>query len=99
MSLKQLERDMAGCSRCSNCKWIPHGQIKSWRFAYGCPSISKYNFHAYSGGGKMIIGLSSLLRAVAQITFLHNFIRKKKIAVCTNIFFVKYAKDVFDIQK
>jgi Fe-S oxidoreductase len=61
MSLKQLERDMAGCSRCSNCKWIPHGQIKSWRFAYGCPSISKYNFHAYSGGGKMIIGLSSLL--------------------------------------
>ncbi len=55
MRLESLKRDMEGCSRCSNCKWIPHLQIKGWRFATVCPSIDRYNFHAYSGGGKMIM--------------------------------------------
>ena len=58
MALEDYKRDMEGCSRCSSCKWVPFNQIKSWRFAYGCPSISRYNFHAYSGSGKMIMGLS-----------------------------------------
>jgi len=35
-------------------------QIKSWRFAKVCPSIDRYNLHAYSGSGKMIIGTSLL---------------------------------------
>jgi Fe-S oxidoreductase len=60
MALKDYERDMEGCSRCSSCKWVPFNQIKSWRFAKNCPSICKYNFHAYSGSGRMIIGLSLL---------------------------------------
>ncbi|RJP33095.1 MAG: (Fe-S)-binding protein [Actinobacteria bacterium] len=60
MALQDMERDMAGCSRCSSCKWIPHNQVKSWRFAQGCPSSTRYSFHAYSGSGKMIMGLSML---------------------------------------
>jgi len=60
MALKDYERDMEGCSRCSSCKWVPFNQIKSWRFAKNCPSICKYNFHAYSGSGRMIIALSLL---------------------------------------
>lgn len=60
MALKDYQRDMEGCSRCSSCKWVPFNQIKSWRFAKNCPSICKYNFHAYSGSGRMIIGLSML---------------------------------------
>ena len=60
MALQDMERDMAGCSRCSSCKWIPQNQVKSWRFAAGCPSIARFNFHAYSGSGKMITGLSLL---------------------------------------
>ena len=60
MALKNLQRDMEGCSRCSVCKFIPMAQVKSWRFAGGCPSIARYNFHAYSGSGRMIIGLSML---------------------------------------
>ncbi len=58
--LKDYEADMLGCSRCSLCKWVALNQIKSWRFAQVCPAIAKYNFHAYSGGGKMVIGLSLL---------------------------------------
>lgn len=60
MALSEYKRDMQGCSRCSSCKWVPFNQVKSWRFSKNCPSISRYNFHAYSGSGKMIMGLSML---------------------------------------
>ena len=60
MSLDQYKSDIESCSRCSLCKWVPLTQIRSWRFAQGCPAIAKYNFHAYSGSGKMIVGLSLL---------------------------------------
>jgi len=75
MVLQDLMPDMNGCSRCSNCKWVPHLQVKSWRFAKVCPSVDRYNFHAYSGGGKMIIGnsvlsnRSSLNDTMAQIVY------------------------------
>lgn len=43
------------------CKFIPLTSIiKSARFAGGCPAIAKFNFHAYSGGGKLILALSLL---------------------------------------
>jgi Fe-S oxidoreductase len=51
---------MEGCSRCSSCKWVPFNQVKSWRFAKNCPSVTRYNFHAYSGSGKMIMANSML---------------------------------------
>ena len=60
MALIDYEKDMMGCSRCSHCKFLPMNQIKSWRFAKNCPAITKYNFHAYSGGGMMAMGLSML---------------------------------------
>ncbi len=60
MRLKELQNDMEGCSRCSSCKWVPFNQIKSWRFAKNCPSVTRYNFHAYSGSGKMIMANSIL---------------------------------------
>lgn len=75
MALSDYQRDMEGCSRCSSCKWVPYNQIKSWRFAKNCPSICRYNFHAYSGSGRMIIGLSMLTGrselndAVAEIIY------------------------------
>ncbi len=67
MSLSALQRDMEGCSRCSNCKWVPHLQIKSWRFAKVCPAVDRYHFHAYSGGGRMIMA-NSLLRDRTRLT-------------------------------
>jgi len=75
MGLKELQNDMEGCSRCSSCKWVPFNQIRSWRFAKNCPSITRYNFHAYSGSGKMIIAnsilqdRSELNEAVAEIVY------------------------------
>ncbi len=67
MALTDYEMDMAGCSRCSSCKWIPFNQIKSWRFAKGCPSVERFSFHAYSGSGKMNMGLS-ILRGRSELT-------------------------------
>jgi Fe-S oxidoreductase len=60
MALTDYARDMEGCSRCASCKWICFDQMKSWRFAKNCPSVSRYNFHAYAGGGRMVMGLSML---------------------------------------
>jgi len=48
------------CCRCSYCKWIPLAQVKSWRFAKGCPSIAYKNFHTYSAGGRLSAALSLL---------------------------------------
>lgn len=60
MALAQYEKDMAACSRCSSCKWMPFNQIKSWRFARNCPALARFSSHPYSGSGKMTMGLSVL---------------------------------------
>jgi len=60
MALSDYERDMEGCSRCASCKWVPLNHMRSWRFAKNCPSITRYDFHAYSGGGRMLMGLSMI---------------------------------------
>lgn len=74
-NLAALKKDMEACSRCSLCKWVPMAQVKSWRFAKMCPSVDRYNFHIYSGGGKMIAAnsvmeeRSELNDAVADIVY------------------------------
>jgi Fe-S oxidoreductase len=60
MSLADLRNDMMRCMRCSECKWIPLAKISNWRFAHSCPSITRYNFHAYAAGGRLAMGLSML---------------------------------------
>jgi Fe-S oxidoreductase len=58
LELKDYMSDMKRCARCSLCKWPPLAQLKSWRFSNMCPSITRYNFHTYSGGGRMALGLA-----------------------------------------
>jgi len=58
MSLEEYIEGAKYCTRGSICKWIPPDFIESWRFAQICPSISRYNFHAYSGGGRVIAAIS-----------------------------------------
>ena len=60
MALEDYWGVMERCSRCSFCKWIPLAQVKSWRFAKGCPSIEYNKFQAYSAGGRLAVGLSLL---------------------------------------
>ena len=62
MALENVEKNALRCLRCSNCKWVPGAHVKSWRFAQICPSIYKYNFHAYSGGGRVITAASILTK-------------------------------------
>src|SRR4030042_24422 len=60
MSLEQYKGDMEMCCRCSACKFIPLQKVKDADFSYVCPSISRYNFHSYCGGGRVNIGASML---------------------------------------
>lgn len=58
LELNDYVGDMKRCARCSICKWPPLAQMKSWRFSQNCPSIARYNFYSYSGGGRMALGLA-----------------------------------------
>lgn len=56
--LSDFREYMVRCARCSNCKFIPQERISNAKYAYSCPSITKYLFHTYSGGGRLITALS-----------------------------------------
>jgi len=60
VALEDYRPDMLRCTRCSYCKWIPFDQIKSWRFAKGCPSVEYNKFQPYSAGGRLAAALSLL---------------------------------------
>jgi len=75
VSLEEYKMDIEGCSRCSSCKWLPQGHIKSWQFAKVCPAFSRYHFNAYSGGGKLqmanslLHGRSEICDEIAEIVY------------------------------
>jgi Fe-S oxidoreductase len=68
------------CTRCSQCKFVP--TIKSQRHASACPSMDYGQFHAFSGGGQLIMGYGllsgdvacsdELLQAVSSCTLCGN---------------------------
>jgi len=58
MALEDYEHDSLRCTRCSYCKWVPWESARHPDFMQGCPSVSKYNFHAYAAGGKFNMALS-----------------------------------------
>jgi len=60
MALKDYRRDMETCCRCSACKFIPFENVKGYNNVNVCPSIGRYNFHAYSGGGRLGLGVAML---------------------------------------
>src|SRR5208337_919676 len=78
MALQDYKADCEGCTRCSVCKWVPFFQVKRGDVQQICPSISKYNFHAYSGGGKLNVAYSIIDRGtkvdktVAEVAYRCN---------------------------
>ncbi|MFX1275591.1 MAG: (Fe-S)-binding protein [Promethearchaeota archaeon] len=64
------------CLRCSICKWIPQLQIKSQKYATICPAIDMYNFHPYSGGGKIILALSLQMGRIKPTEELRDLVYK-----------------------
>lgn len=67
MTLENFLPEADRCSSCSYCKWIPYDQMKSWRFAKNCPSISYNNFNSYSARGRYMIA-RSLLKGQSEYT-------------------------------
>jgi Fe-S oxidoreductase len=64
MALSEFQQDMETCCRCSACKFIPLENVKGFNNVNVCPSISRYNFHAYSGGGRLGIGMAMLEKEI-----------------------------------
>ena len=60
MGLEQYKGDMEMCCRCSACKFIPMQKVNGFQYAKVCPSIARYDFHSYSGGGRVNIGAAML---------------------------------------
>ncbi len=60
MALEDYRADMLRCTRCSYCKWVPFDQMKSGKFAKGCPSVEYNRFQPYSAGGRLAAALSLL---------------------------------------
>ena len=60
MALEDYQGDMEMCCRCSTCKFVPLQRVQGRQHSYVSPSISRYNFHAYSGGGRLNIAVGML---------------------------------------
>ncbi|OGO30753.1 MAG: hypothetical protein A2Z29_03620 [Chloroflexi bacterium RBG_16_56_11] len=60
MALKDYRRDMETCRRCSPCKFMPLEKVTGFDRINVCPSISRYDFHSYSAGGRMVMGTALL---------------------------------------
>jgi Fe-S oxidoreductase len=93
MSLEQYAGDMAMCCRCSACKFIPLQKVKGSAFSYVCPSISRYNFHAYSGGGRVNIGTAALKNGMNYTDRLLHIVYNCQLCGACDIS-CKYAMDM-----
>jgi Fe-S oxidoreductase len=60
MALEEYRIDMETCRRCSPCKFMPLELVKGFERVNVCPSISRYEFHSYCGGGRMVMGTALL---------------------------------------
>ena len=60
MALEDYRYYMETCRRCSVCKFMPFEKVARHERVNVCPSISKYEFHTYCGGGRMVMGTALL---------------------------------------
>jgi Fe-S oxidoreductase len=76
MDEEEYKKMIKQCLRCSICKWIPQIQIKSQKYATCCPAIDMYNYHPYSGGGKIILALAYELGFIKPSEELRDIVYK-----------------------
>jgi Fe-S oxidoreductase len=74
MGLEQYEGDINMCCRCSACKFIPMQVVSDARYSYVCPSIARYNFHAFSGGGRLNIASAMLKNKITYNSLLRDIV-------------------------
>jgi Fe-S oxidoreductase len=93
MALERCRADMEMCCRCSICKFIPLEKVTNFQHASVCPSIARYNFHAYSGGGRLSMGVALLeKRFDYSDTFLNIIYNCQMCGACDVS--CKYAMDM-----
>jgi Fe-S oxidoreductase len=93
MSLEQYAGDMGMCCRCSACKFVPMQKVKGSDYSYACPSIARYNFHAYSGGGRVNIGSAALKNGMKYTDKLLHIVYNCQMCGACDIS-CKYAMDM-----
>jgi len=64
LALEDYRGDMEMCCRCSICKFVPLEKLTEYKHSYVCPSVARYDFHAYCGGGKLSAGVALLEKRV-----------------------------------
>ena len=93
MALEEYAGDMNMCCRCSACKFIPLQQVKGYAHANVCPSISRYNFHFYAGGGRLNMGAAGLKNGFKYVPrFLDSIYNCQLCGACDVS--CKYAMDM-----
>jgi Fe-S oxidoreductase len=55
MTLEEWRSDADMCCRCSACKFVPLERVEHAAYSYGCPSVAKNKFHAYSAAGRLAV--------------------------------------------
>ena len=93
MALKDYQGDMEMCCRCSACKFIPMQKVNGSDYSYACPSIARYNFHAYSGGGRMNIGTAAVKNGMNYTDKLLDIVYNCQLCGACDIS-CKYAMDM-----
>jgi Fe-S oxidoreductase len=93
MALEDFREDMEMCNKCSICKFIPLEKVRGDRPANVCPSISRYNFNAYSGGGRLNIGVAMLENRLEYTDKLKHIIYNCQMCGACDVS-CKYALDM-----
>jgi Fe-S oxidoreductase len=93
MGLEKYRGDLAMCHRCSACKFIPMQRITNKEFSYVCPSIAKYNFHIYSGGGRLNIAKAGLQKGFQYSPKILDMIKNCQMCGACNVS-CNYAMDM-----
>lgn len=95
--LEQYKEYMKRCARCSNCKFIPQMRITGQKYSNGCPSISRYNFHSYCGGGRLITAYSMLEKRIEFTDDLLDILYQCNLCGSCDIA-CKYSMDIEILQ-
>jgi Fe-S oxidoreductase len=74
MGLEQYEGDAGMCCRCSACKFVPFQKMKGLQYSMVCPSIEKYSYHSYCGGGRLNLIADKLKNKVSYTERLRHIV-------------------------
>jgi Fe-S oxidoreductase len=60
VALNDYRIDMESCCKCSLCRFIPMERITGFQHVNICPSVARYNFNAFSAGGRLAMAVALL---------------------------------------